>query len=314
MEQRTYSCLVKWKSTGSETSGMSIEEVRFHRRSNVTTPNEMLWVQYGNTWLPRGDQVAFAVSNQQVIRDGELVPVVASCHQFGDLRHLISMPNLNPNGPLYPSEPRTSGGGYRPRRYFHGEKYGDLWFGEQQFLADSRRNLLRAALAGPVVMELPAGASQLQIRGAFSLSGYRELTSGTLALAQGDWRFLPVSGVPKGVEVFFKRSPYGWSMIGLSVDNRRLLWLACTGLAGRQGYLVEEAAEILKKAGAHNALLIDEGFDVFQTVRDDRGMRYLVPRDPNKARRRLRATFIAAQRIPPPEETHQDQPPAQPNH
>jgi hypothetical protein len=86
-------------------------------------------------------------------------------------------------------------------------------------------------------------------------------------------------------------------MIGLSSDNRRLFGLACVGQAGRTGYTLEQAANFMLQAGARNALLIDEGNDVFQRVRSNGGdLKDMIP----SKRRRLRSVFIFARPDPRP--------------
>lgn len=177
LEYRTYSCLVKWKAPKGGIGRVTIEEAQFHRRGQIREPNEMVWVHFGDRWLPRGDLIEFAVSNQQIIRGGELVPVVTTCHQLGDLRHLVQMPNLNPDGPLYPSEPPSLGGRYRPREYFGQDQFGDIWFGEAAFLQDETQNLLRVALSGPVFLDFPPGANEQRLRGAMDLAGCQEVSS-----------------------------------------------------------------------------------------------------------------------------------------
>jgi hypothetical protein len=291
-ENRTYSCFIKWKASETGLRRVSIEEVRFHRRAEVESPNEMAWVCYGGKWLPRGDRIEFAVSNQHVIRDGRVVPAAAICHKFGDIRHLIQMPNLNPPGPLYAGEPTKPNGQYRPRKYFREEEqFGDIWFGESAFLSDRSRNLLRAALAGPVLMALTPDLDRRQLRGAMELARYREARSELEPLSAGMWRFVRRSPTLTGVDVYFKRNTYAWTMIGLTPDNRKILCLACAGAPGGRGYKLEEAAELLIKAGAWNALLMDEGADVFQKFRNAAGnVVDMVPR----IRNRLRATFVFA--------------------
>lgn len=291
LESRTYPCIVKWKGSEVGLRRLSIEEVQFHRRTQVRNTNEMAWVRYGGNSLPRGDRIEFAVSNQQVIRSGKVVPIVTSCHQFSDLRHLLQMPNLNPKESLDPREPRKRNGEFRPREIFNERQFGDIWFGEFAFLEDKSLNLLRAALAGPVLLDPPPGANEQLLRGAFALANYKETRSLLEPLSPGRWRFVKRSPHETLVEIFFKRNTYGWTMIGLSLDSRRIFCLACTGKPGVSGYVLEEAAEILLRAGAWNALLIDEGADVFQKIRfDDNELRDLVPR----LRRRLRATFVFA--------------------
>lgn len=288
LELRTYSCLVKWKPINNRPPRITIEEVQFERWNNKTKANPMVWLRYGDKWLPRGDSVEFAISNQQVIRNGKIVPVVTTCHQFSDIRHLIKMPNINPKRQLYPGEPLN-------RHYFGNPKEGDIWFGEKAFLEDESRNLLRAALTSPVVLEFTPGADKQRLRGALEQAGYQEVYDPLEPLTRGRWRFVPRSTHVNVVEIFFKRNTYGWTMVGLSQDATRLLCLACTGKAGETGYVLEEAAEILLRAGAWNALLIDEGGDVFQKMCDVDGR--LVDMVKSE-RRRLRAVFVMAKPKP----------------
>ena len=105
------------------------------------------------------------------------------------------------------------------------------------------------------------------------------------------------------VEVYFRRSRYGWSLIGLPESSDRIFCLACEGdPAARRGHVLESAVSRLKAVGASDALLIDEGADVFQLVllgsdrskakmaTDGPGLDVMVP----LKRTRLRATFIFA--------------------
>lgn len=282
LEVRTYSCLVKWKADGRSQHRMTIQEVKFRRRDLVYETNQIVEIRYDGRWLPRGDSIEFALSNQQVIRAGKIVPVVTTCHQFSDVRHLLQLPNLNPKKPLYIGEAE------RERRYFGNPPAGDVWFGERAFIEDASRNLLRAALSSPIKLEFSNVADERRLRGALQLASYHETLDALEPLAPGHWRFIPQKGLAKLVEIYFKRNTYGWTMIGLTQDNTRLLCLAAKGVPGQTGYTLEEAAKILLQAGAWNALLIDEGLDVFQFMRKEDGQLHPIiePR-----RRRLRATF-----------------------
>ena len=290
LDYRTYSCLVKWKADHGP-GRVTIEDLQFKRDVRPDRVNEMVWVRFGTSWLPRADRIAFAVSNQQVIRDGKIVPTVTTCHQFSDLRHLIQLPNLNPEGPLYATEQPGGGGRYRPRTYFGKAQYEDLWLGEKEFLRDPSQNLARTALSGPVFLNFPDGADEQILRGALSLAGYREVPNPLDVLEKGDWRFVERDPQVTVLEIYFKRNTYSWTMIGLTPENRRILCLACGGFPGKSGYPLEDAAERLLEAGAHNALLIDEGADVFQMAAEGDGqLRETLP----GKRRRIRAAFIFA--------------------
>jgi hypothetical protein len=280
LEKRHYSCLVKWKPNGSGRSRMSIEEASFNLQGDHR--NNKVWIQTRGKSLPRSGSIEFAISNQQVIRDGEVVSAVATCHQFSDLRHLLQMPNINPTrGPLYEGEKQP----YLPRTYFGKAQEADIWFGEK-FLLAGKVNLLRAALKGPVVMPR-SECDNDQLRGAMKAARYTEVMNTTAPLIEGQWRKTNIESDDM-IEVFFRRNTYGWSMLGLTKDNRYLLSLACEADAGKTGMKLEDAAEIFRQHGAWNALLIDEGWDVFHRIGAD---------EPVPLRRnRLRCVFIFAHR------------------
>jgi hypothetical protein len=301
--ERTYSCLVKWKSRRGP-GRVTIEDVQFKR--NVRHPNEKVWVRSDSTWLPRADRIEFAVSSQQVIRAGEVVPLVTTCHQFSDLRHLLQMPNLNPEAPLYATEKPARGPGFRPRQYFSRDQFADLWLGEEELLKRDFPNLLRAALSGPVILSLPPGSTEQSLHGALSLDGYREVQNALEVLQPGDWRFVKRNPQEKALEIYFRRNKYCWTMIGLTRESRRILCLAADGVPARTGFTVEQAAERLREAGAHDALVIDEALSVFQIVSADDGRLAATVRP---KRGRSRAVFIFARpRLAVPDARAEDTP------
>jgi hypothetical protein len=299
---RTYTCLIKWKEMDGRPSSLSLEQVRFNRTSNIRDLNEIVWIRDGSEWHPRADIIEFAVSGPQVIRDGKIVPVVTICNQFGDLRHLIHMPNLNPERkPVYqgelpkvsipsPADPDKNVPVYRPRQYFNRPQFQDVWLGEEAFLRDATQNLLRTALSYPIFLDFPPDVNKEILRGALKNEGYQEVAQDQDPLRPGTWRFVDRGPQMTVLEVFFRRTTYAWSMIALSQDSRRILLMACTGKPGEAGYTVEEAAREMLTRGGHNALLIDEGNDVFQMVDSGRNIVEMIP----QRRRRLRATFIVA--------------------
>jgi len=277
IDQRTYSCLVKWKAgNGYGRSPVTIEDVQFFSPS--TTINDMVWAMVNKgdgelpQWAPCGDKIEFACSNQQVIRDGAVTKVSQLTHQFSDLRHLLVLPNLNLDTKIPGLNPPDPGRGNR--KFFGDHPADDVWLGEKQLLDDI--NLQRAAMGGPVVLNRLYGGlsvSQGELRGAMNNRGYTEVPDPANAVASdyvrplrtGEYRFLPEDD--RQFEVFFRRNVYPWNIIGLSADGHTLYHLACEGDRGRiEGFTLEEASEQLRAAGAQNALLIDEGDDVFQAV------------------------------------------------
>jgi hypothetical protein len=237
LASRTYSCLVKWRPKDGKRTEVTIEEVRFFVNASIT--NEMVWVERGGQWVKCGDDIDFAVSNQQITHDGKIIEVSRLTHQFSDLRHLLQMPNLKPNHSLplvddagrqlvnNTSQPRQLDGG-RPRFYFGCVTQDDIWFGEAQLINDV--NLQRAAMTGPIFLSRlyeGLGASVEQVKGAMQLARYTEVTDSRKELDKGEFRFVPEDDTQ--VEVYLRRNTYGWTMIGLNETNDKTLCLACEG-------------------------------------------------------------------------------------
>ncbi|MGK7875282.1 MAG: hypothetical protein AB4426_18885 [Xenococcaceae cyanobacterium] len=176
LAHRTYSCLIKQKhdlqSPQVIKDKLAIEDTKFIE--NADSPNKMVWVKRNGNWEPCGDEVEFAVSNQQVLRNGNIVKLNHITQEFSDLRHLLYLPNLNPPPPV--KLPSVSGDPGRPRFYFGGSTKDDIWFGEAQLIKDI--NLQRAAMEGPIFLSRlheGLGASVEQVRGAMALAEYQEV-------------------------------------------------------------------------------------------------------------------------------------------
>jgi hypothetical protein len=283
VNDRVYSSLVKWRPSEGGMRRMTIEDTIFDG------PEKDVSVRYHDEWIARGRIIEFALSNQQVIRDGAVVPVVTTCRQFSDIRHLLQVPNINPEAPLYPGEPSNENGQYRPRLYYNALRSNDIWLGEEAFIKSAAiENLLRTALSGPVILDFPPNTDERSLRGIMQIAKYHEVRNQLAPLGPGDWRFVSRDDHEHLLEFYLKRNTYGFTMIGLDADGRKMLWLASRGTPTIDGFTIEEAAEQLRAAGAWNALLIDEGFDVMQAVRWDGNLTEMVRR----RRQRMRATFI----------------------
>jgi hypothetical protein len=296
-EDRRYSCLVKWKAIGTGRPRLSIEEVRFSRLSEIERgkTNNLVAIRDGDCWLPRADSIEFAVSNQQIIRDGKVVSAIESCHQFGDLRHLLQLPNLNPDALLLPGETRP----FQRRRLFGVEQRSDIWLGEKFLIA--KNNLLRAALSGPITISVPQDCRPDHLRAALSYARYEEVLSPTAPLAVGQWRETDLKEDVINIEIHFRRNRYAWNMLGLTQDHTQLLSAAFDADPKiGSGFVLEDAAAILRDYGAWDALLVDEGADVFQLV--DHGSGDL-DRILDLKRTRLRAVFIVGKRTAKQQET-----------
>jgi hypothetical protein len=269
---RQYTCLVKYR--GGRTT---IEPLFFNflKRCVCRRPDRQ----------DITDEIEFAVYGTQVLRNGELVDFSNIVEQIADVRHLFRLPNLNPKQNTE-SEPHT-----RPRRFFGEKQYDDVWFGEAELLKNLA--LRRAALTEPVLLNRQfehMGADPDYISEMFGKSGYREDHAGDRFLRYSDasWRFRQETD--ELVEVKLLRNVYAYSLIGLD-EGGNILALAVGGLAGRRGQTLEAAVQNIRSYGAVDALLIDQGDDVFQYAVSPRGtyeprVRLLRPQ--------LRAVFVFA--------------------
>lgn len=243
---RRYTCLVKYRD-----NTVRIESLYFNllRRCVCREPD-------GGGDIT--DQVEFAVYGTQVLGNGELADFSNIVEEIADVRHLFRLPNLNP-GTTTTSEPHR-----RPRRFFGKKQYDDVWFGEAELLQN--QNLRRAALTEPVLLNRQfqnMGADREFISEMFGRSGYREeqTTHRGLRPSNGSWRFRQEND--ELVEVKLLRNVYAYSLIGLDAQGN-ILALAVGGLAGRRGQTLEAAVQNIRSYGATDALLIDQGDDVFQ--------------------------------------------------
>lgn len=270
LETRRYTCVVKWA-----TADANIMDLRFQPylrgNSRVMADDK-----------PVADSIEFAVYGKPVIRNGSLLDMRATCHQYSDIRHLFLLANLNPS----------------KQGFFYGKKQdGPIFFGEAQLLGD--RNLRRAALSGPIELDRlhsGLGASIDDVRSALTGLEYTEKPEPAGLLNEGEWRFTPEDN--KLVDIFLKRSQYSCSMIGID-RHGGILCLAFNARAwDRVGDTIESATLKLvnaaKEAGhpVRDALIFDEGADVFQRVRfqDEHPLSDTVPMLPG--RRQIRAMFI----------------------
>lgn len=314
VSDRTYSCLIKWKKTDLQPAGLSIEEVRFQPYPG-RNPHRMVWVRNvapgvrGKwSWVPCGDRIEFAASNQQIIHDGQVVELGGIIDQFSDLRHVLRMPNLNPTEQLVDGEPRNEATkSYRPRSYYGQRQYGEVWLGEELFLRDT--NARRLALSGSVVLDFPPGADAARLRGALkepwrkqlaNEMQYKEIDRSRRPSSSGEWRFEWNDPQTQRIDVYFRRNIYPWTIVGLTKDQRTVVCLACTANHPRGiGWTIEEAAKYLvDQYRVHNALLIDEGMDVFQSVWPDgysNPDNPVQPKEPvGRKRSQMRSTLVFA--------------------
>lgn len=293
--ERTYSCLVKWKTPHPGNGNTySIEDVGF----NLLTKK----ISFFQDGLHRDitDEIEFAVFGQKLVENGELVDFASIADQFADVRHLYKLPNINPNKPLSPQivstrktlqlvQPNW------PRMLFGEKREHDVWFGECQMINPDYIDLLTHALTEPVLLDITfntMGADWGLIEATFHGTGYRRIQEKNAPpRARGEWRQYS----DKHVQIFLQRNVYAYTMFGLD-SHGDIVASAAGGQAGRIGQTLESMAQNMISSGCRQVLLIDEGNDVFQWIHN-RGYTVLPKRG------RIRAVFIFARKKRPERKT-----------
>ena len=310
VEQRNYTCLVKWKRELLQSEEweikreaaeirypIEIRELKFNRQASPGTAGRASIVKPDGTLVAIANMLEFAVYGQQVVKERKLVDLRATLLQYSDLRHIFLLPNLNPDYKLPTAfdqdrKPSDYDEG-RDRIIFSRRQSDDVWLGEFALLRDRNRRM--AALNGPVSFELSElGATEELIEGALYAEGpedgrhYEEEKNPLALLETGQWRKTR-EGREIWYEIHFRRNEYPSSIIGVTEDGR-ILSLACKGpYSHRDSWKIEDAAKHLASRGVVNALLIDEGGDVYQYLQGETNQ--LEP-----GRDQVRATFLIATR------------------
>jgi len=302
INDRTYSCLVKWK-----TGKLEICDVKFNRFIYNEYKKNPLIVQIRGEGV--ADKIEFAVFGQKMVHpkyesnSSESVEFDRAeiAHQFSDIRHLLELPNLNPN-----TQFGISGDTGRPRYYFGREQLDDIWFGEAEILEN--RNLRKAALSGSVelnALHSGLGASQTQIKAAMDRQRYTYTGHPTKPLQSDEvpvyrtalnhpdnceWRF--VSGEEQYVEVVLRENRYPCTMVGLDAQGKFYMF-AWNGIYSKEpGLTLRQSAHIMCQYGVTGSILCDEGGDVFQYVLEDDNLKPIIK--PNRGQ--MRAAFIVARK------------------
>ena len=317
LSDRIYTCLIRWKVPKDDEKLRQIAE-----ETRVVYPYQIAPLKFMVPSLdvgppdrhvflgqqPIGHLIEFAVYGQQVCRDGHGVPVQSTIHEFGDVRHVFDLPDLN-RDQRYADAASYGIPEYeeRPRNLFNQSTRDDVWLAEAA-LIQGDRNLKALALEHPVHLDLRAlGAPKEWIEIVLlgeQARGYQKVEPELDVRQPGQWRWI-VEGRRTWLKIFFLRSHYPCTMIGVRakdegtggrpsgagiVDCAELFFLAHGHRYDQGGCTIEEAARYLWDANkCWNALLFDEGFDVFQLVREE-PQGPLVEKVPLK-RRALRCVF-----------------------
>lgn len=261
---------------------------------------------------PIGHLIEFAVYGKQVAREGQLVRLQSTIPEFGDIRHIYKLPNLNRDESYDPAA--TSYGipeyAERPRSLFNESTRDDVWLGEAA-LIQGDHNLKVAGLVQPIQLDLRMlGAPKDWIELVLERERSKYFTykkTSTEIVSPGQWRWV-VEGRRTWLEIFLLPNQYPCTMIGVRAcdeaqDQERESGIVNCGdvsfLAHGHNYdwsgcSVVECAQYLLEEGSWNALMIDEGNDVFQLARQSDAGPLL--EKVSLKRKELRCVFWAAEK------------------
>ncbi len=260
IEKRVYRCLVKWnepatKKIGHQYEFLNLKFIDLHGSIAVEIDDPDMAIQRKGQLRLKDDTdsvapyIEFAVAGKTIIEKGHQLPLVAAVDKFQDVRHIFSLPN----------EIKCSG-------TFKGQKIKEINLGEYQLYREL--NARRAALSGPIIIDLDLHSNQ---------SGpWLKFDMATLQNDLETQNFKLVSECPRQVaecwihndttfEIYFPKNVYPFGLLGMKKNE--LVCLSSSGLSGRIGNTLEGITRIMiDKFSCEEAMVLDEGLDVFQIV------------------------------------------------
>lgn len=276
IDHRIYRCLVKWCDAMATRLGYRYEflDLKFTMAggANIIQINDpQVAPRYNRhlAGLPGYDAnlpniapfLEFALAGKTIIQQGDVVPLFTAIDRFQDVRHIFCLPYRIP----------CAGN-------FMGQGINRINLGEYQLYGDL--NARRAALNGPIIVE-----TQLN-----PLGGFLQINLGDPAVADKLTRnnFRQVNFSPRRageyfpypggdtVEIYFPKNIYPFGILGMS--GQEIICFASAGLGAKIGNTLEGITLIMSDGfSAEEAMVLDEGFDVFQMInpmRDDHAFTY----------------------------------------
>jgi hypothetical protein len=269
--RRIYRCLVKWLPAAAQVRGIAYEflDVVFE-----ALPDERWMVKLGHpemaegsdAWLSSvpgydakvrdiGPFIEFALSGKPIVENGVEITLANAIDRFEDVRHVFNLPMVKAIG------------------HYNGYNVGSINFGEFQLYRNV--NERRAALTSPVVIGLKIDGYVTtkweQVRETLRKRHYRETSESPTRRGQ----FRRYSD--DSVEIFFPHNVYPFGVLGLRPSEsdpdhgRDIVGLSSGGLSGRVGNTLEGTTQIMFDFfGCTDAIVLDEGYDVFALANPER--------------------------------------------
>ena len=277
IDHRIYRCLVKWCDDMATHLGRRYEflDLKFMAGGaqiiiQINDPQVARRYNRHLAALPGYDAnlqniapfLEFALGGKTIIQQGDVVPLFTAIDRFQDVRHIFCLPYQVP----------CAG-------HFRGQVINTINLGEYQLYGDL--NARRAALNGPIIVE-----TQLISPGSFLRIN---LADAAVAKELDKQHFKRVGVSPRRageyfpypggdtVEIYFPKSIYPFGILGMS--GQKIICFASSGLSAKIGNTLEGITLIMSDGfGAEEAMVLDEGCDVFQMInpkkKDDHAFTY----------------------------------------
>jgi hypothetical protein len=278
--QRSYRCLVKWSDQAFKLHEIRYEfvDLRFVHLTDgrwiAKISDPALAAKY-DTWLTKldgygasvrdiGPFIEFALSGKPIVENGFEITLANAIDRFEDVRHIFNLPDVLASG------------------HFNGNIVQKVNFGEFQLYGNV--NERRAALSAPVVIKLNIDgyvtAKWDKVRERLKHRHYRETTESPTRRGQ----FRQYS--EHAIEIFFPHNVYPFGVLGIRPSDadpdhgRDIIGLSSGGLSGRVGNTLEATAQIMFDFfGCTDAIVLDEGYDVFCLANPVRGGKFAYSND-----------------------------------
>lgn len=255
--QRTYRCLVKWRSAARKGPALSrpryeFADVRFQHiapdkysatlQADDSEERRAVLVRTGAHDV--ASDIEFALAGKPVVQHRAEIALANIIDRFQDVRHVFNVPTVPASG------------------MYGGVNVGQLNLGE--FFLYNDLNVRRAALNSPVIIPLniPGSGVKVDVQEIQQELKRRHYGVERESPSRRGW-YRKYS--EDAVEIFYPHNVYPFGMIGGKSDE--LVSFASGGLSGRVGNTLEGVTRIMHDFfGCEDAMVLDEGYDTFLLV------------------------------------------------
>lgn len=252
---RDYFCLVKHK--GGETA---FKVIRF-AQNNDNLDDPVAYID-GKSVDPNSIELLF--SGKPIVQNDIILPLYTVIDKYQDIRHIFATPRI-----MF-KEPKAVKG-KSVRFISFGEHY--LFDSDPVTALNRRRQALTSSLMIPIseIPGLPTIDKQAEL---FKDIKKQWLEDDNIEVFSpprepGQYRFVKREDRVEYIDIYFRRNVFPFSAIGIKRRKDKCI-LVCLASHGKQfmiGDTVETMAEkMYHYGGCSDAMIMDEGFDVFQMV------------------------------------------------